>query len=285
MTYPISHIVKRPFFGVLTASLLATAGLAAELSVAHAASSEWIETEGGRVRITALSPTAEGTIRAILDVDLLPGWKTYWRDPGDAGIPPSISFEGSENVAHSHLDFPAPVRVDDGYSVWAGYKYPVAFPVTLKQSSPGQKSVIEAQVFLGICESICIPVQANISLVIDPAKPHNDFELRTVEKAYELIPESPGNDFSITEVNAGANAETISVTFNHPASKSDVDLFVTGPMGWYFDIPSRVTGGDTTSTFHIPVLEKPENVDLSGSQLNVLATASDRSMETSISLP
>lgn len=266
-------------------AVAAIAGILLASADASAVSSEWVETEGGRIRITALPPSSDGVIRAILDVDLLPGWKTYWRDPGDAGIPPSIKFDGSSNVAQSQLDFPPPERIDDGYSVWAGYTFPVAFPLTLTQDKVGGASVLEAQVFLGICKTICIPVQNDFSLVIDPANKANSFEQRIVDRAFAQVPEQPSQDISITETTFSTQDKALSVSISHPKSMTDVDLFLTAPSGWYFDIPKRVGGGDTLSKFEIAVIDAPADTSLSGTPLQILVTSANRSMETISKVP
>ncbi len=64
----------------------------------------------------------------MLEIDLKPGWKTYWRDPGDAGVPPTLDASASSNIASAELSFPAPQRFDDGFAIWAGYKEPVGIP-------------------------------------------------------------------------------------------------------------------------------------------------------------
>lgn len=266
-------------------ALMAAAGCLMVTADGHAASSAWVETEGGRIRITALPPSSDGVIRAILDVDLLPGWKTYWRDPGDAGIPPSVKFEGSTNIEQLRLDFPPPERVDDGYSVWAGYTYPVAFPLTLTQAKAGAASVLEAQVFLGICKTICIPVQDSFSLTVDPDAKANSFEQRIVDKAYSQIPEPAGHDISIRETTFSMQDKALSVSIAHPESMTDLDLFLTAPSGWYFDIPERVGGDDGVSEFNIAVIDAPADKSLSGTDLQILVTSSTRSMETISKVP
>ncbi|TIW88948.1 MAG: hypothetical protein E5V51_06740, partial [Mesorhizobium sp.] len=142
----------------------AAIGLATALP-ATASSSAWYNSEGGKVRlVTSGKPDDAGRIRGILDIALKPGWKTYWRDPGDAGVPPQLDISASTNIADATLSFPAPQRHDDGYGKWAGYNYPVSLPVTFTLSTPNQPAVIDADVFLGICETICIPVQTRLSV-------------------------------------------------------------------------------------------------------------------------
>lgn len=260
-------------------------GLILASEVAVAASSDWVDTEGGRIRLTTLAPDADGTIRAALDVDLLPGWKTYWRDPGDAGVPPSIGIEGSTNIQALKMDFPPPERVDDGYSIWAGYTYPVVFPLTLTQKRAGESSVLEANVFLGICESICIPFQTHFSVAIDSDHAPSRFETRLVEKAHAGLPEAPGEDFEILESNLSDAGDALVFSVAHPASRSEAEVFLTGPSGWYFDIPVNTGHADGVSTFRIPIVDTPEGESLSGKTIQLLVKAANRSIETQIELP
>src|SRR5690606_15347814 len=132
---------------------------------AHAASSDWFETEGARIRlVTTGKPDAEGKLRGVLDIELRPGWKTYWRDPGDSGVPPTLDISANPNIASAVFDFPAPQRHDEGDFKWAGYDYSLALPVTFTLKDPAGSATIDADVFLGVCETICIPVQAQLTV-------------------------------------------------------------------------------------------------------------------------
>ena len=250
-----------------------------------AASSDWVETEGGRIRLTALAPDENGSIRAVLDVDLLPGWKTYWRDPGDAGVPPSVGIDGSTNIKSIKMDFPPPERVDDGYSIWAGYIYPVAFPLTLAQERAGESSVLEAAVFLGICESICIPFQTHFSVAIDADRTPSRFETRRVEKAYAGLPEASGEEFRIVDSGLSDDQDALVVSVAHPASNAETEVFLTGPTGWYFDIPKNTRNDGEVSTFRIPIVDSSEGQSLSGQSVQLLVKAAKRSIETQIRIP
>lgn len=250
-----------------------------------AASSDWIQTEGGRVRVTALAPDETGVIHGVLDIDLLPGWKTYWRDPGDTGVPPSIDIGDSENIDQVSLEFPAPERVNDGYSIWAGYTYPVALPMTLRQDQPGKPSQIEADVFLGICETICIPFQARFSLQIEPDHQPNDFEVALVEDAHALIPEKPGEDLAVSGAVLSEDESRLTLSVLHPLQQAATDLFISGPIGWYFGIPERVESDEGASVFTVAIVARPEGRSLSGQPLRLLVKTTERSMETEIEIP
>ena len=91
---------------------------------AVAGTSQWFQATGGEVRLIAAGgpPEADGTYRAALEIRAQDGWKTYWRYPGDSGIPTSADFSGSGNVAAATLAFPAPERHEDPYSTTIGYE-------------------------------------------------------------------------------------------------------------------------------------------------------------------
>lgn len=250
-----------------------------------AASSAWSETEGGRIRITALEPSEDGTIRAVLDVELLPGWKTYWRDPGEAGVPPSLEFDGSTNIKDAVIHFPAPERIKDDYSIWAGYTYPVAFPITLSQDNAGTASTLEANVFLGLCQSICIPFQTSFAVTIDAKTPANAFEKRLVHKAFMALPEQPGKGFDIVSAALEKDDPRLTLAIALPDGAKEAELFVTGPAGWYFETPRLISQANNIATFESAIDVSEDTAPLTVNGIRVLVKASGRSMETELFHP
>src|SRR5258705_8750265 len=76
------------------------------------ATSSWIEAHASRARLVAgRTKTANGTYLAGIEIGLDDGWKTYWRMPGDSGVPPSFDWKGSTNVAAVNVLYPAPARI------------------------------------------------------------------------------------------------------------------------------------------------------------------------------
>ena len=102
--------------------------------------------------------TPEGTHMAGLRFRLAPGWKTYWRAPGDAGIPPLFAWGGSQNVAGAVLHWPVPeVSYPNGMRT-IGYADEVVIPVELTPSGPGAPLRLAGTVELGVCSDICMPM-------------------------------------------------------------------------------------------------------------------------------
>lgn len=227
------------------------------VSTAHSAfasSSQWFETDGGRIRlVTTGKADAEGRLTGALDIDLKPGWKTYWRDPGDTGVPPQVDISSSKNIAAAELQFPAPQRHDDGYGKWAGYNHPVALPVVFTLKSANEPATVEAGVFLGVCEEICIPVQA--SLTVDPAAdPDNPDDAAIIETALANLPGPERADFGVKLL--PAETDTMLVEASFPGDADSVDFFVAAADGYSFASPVRVEK-DGKLFFSVPVLDRP----------------------------
>jgi len=100
---------------------------------------------------------ANGDHIAAIQIDLAPGWITYWRAPGDGGIPPEFAFQGDGSFNSVTPSWPTPnVFYSNGMHA-IGYEGSVVFPLTVGATSPGPLA-ISGELFIGICEEICIPV-------------------------------------------------------------------------------------------------------------------------------
>jgi DsbC/DsbD-like thiol-disulfide interchange protein len=264
----------------LTTPLL-TLAIAAAPCVASASSSDWLESEGGRVRIVTTGQADDaGVLRGALEVDLLPGWKTYWRDPGEAGVPPTIDLGDAPSVTISEMGFPAPKRFDDGYSKWAGYKHSVSLPLTFKFDRTGTAEPIAASVFIGICETICIPVQGELD--VDPASdPDNADDKAVVEAALDALPSPASDDFGASIVEKADDALT--VVAQAPGAPETTDLFLASASGYVFGTPERVVK-DGKLSFSVPILDRPEEASDSAS-FHYTLVSGEQAVEGTLALP
>ncbi|MDX1781373.1 MAG: protein-disulfide reductase DsbD family protein [Thalassovita sp.] len=100
---------------------------------------------------------ADGTRVVGLHIKLAPGWKTYWRAPGDAGIPPEISLEGSRNLQTVSPEWPIPQVFSNNGMRSVGYHDEVVVPVILTPQQKGAPISLSGQLQIGICKDICMP--------------------------------------------------------------------------------------------------------------------------------
>lgn len=117
---------------------------------------------------------SDGDHVAGLELTLAEGWKTYWRVPGSAGIPPSFDWSGSSNLGDVRIVWPRPEVQDADGMRSIVYHDRVVLPLEVTPKNPGEPVVLNGRIFLGICENVCVPmeVSVNATLPVDAAARH-----------------------------------------------------------------------------------------------------------------
>ena len=157
---------------------------------ASAASGPWQGNDVMKARLVSAT-TAVGdasSIEAGLEFKLKPGWKVYWRSPGDAGLPPVLDFSASGDVTDHHLDFPAPTRFSIlGFDSF-GYGEGVVLPLRIDRLSPGRALTVVANLDGLVCKDICIPVQETLTLSMPRGEAVVSEHARDIAKARARVP-------------------------------------------------------------------------------------------------
>jgi suppressor for copper-sensitivity B len=109
-------------------------------------------------------PGGSAALSAGLSFTLEPGWKTYWRSPGEVGLPPEISWEGSQNIRDIALSFPAPKRFTAFEIENFGYADAVLFPLQVQLERPGEPARLQLEATVLVCAEVCIPETVNLTL-------------------------------------------------------------------------------------------------------------------------
>lgn len=279
-------MIKRPTYKNMvqrigTASLLVAFFLPAG---AQAATSDWMTSAGGMIRLVAAPPRKDGTIPATLEVKLNPGWKTYWREPGASGIPPQITLDPAAGVVLEKIGFPVPKTFDDGVVRYVGYDKSVAFPLTLKRLHGEGDVKIRASVFLGICEDICIPVQGELDLTLKHGDFDNPLDAARIDDAVAALPEPPSEDFKVTTATYDEQKAAVHLTLRLPpdAGKDHRELFLAGASGVSFGKPLMTKTDGAELQAAIPVRLSGKDKSLKGKPVFVTVRADGRSMETTL---
>lgn len=109
---------------------------------------------------------ADGTYMAGLEIALAPGWKTYWRSPGDAGIPPLFSWSEARNVDQVHVHWPSPGIFHEAGMRSIGYTQTVILPLTIAANHSDQEMHLRGEMALGVCSDICVPARLEIDTTL-----------------------------------------------------------------------------------------------------------------------
>lgn len=220
-------------------------------AMAAPVASDWVDEEQTSVRLIAATDGlgSDGTVRAGIEFQMKPGWKVYWRSPGDAGFPPIPDFTGSENATPSALSWPAPHRFSVLGLETLGYKDTVVLPFTVRADDPTKPATIKAQVRYLTCNDICIPYEAALSMTVPPGGQQLTPLAHTINKFVSQVPE-PGDPtrLDLAALTTETSGETVSLVANLvsalPLNKPD--LFVESATDYTFGAPEVRLGADGT---------------------------------------
>src|SRR5690348_14650316 len=125
--------------------------------------SDWAMDIRSAVRLIAASAPANGArYRAAVEIRMDPGWHTYWRYPGDSGVPPKFDFSNSGNVREVRVLYPAPHGFSDEAGVFIGYRDHVIFPVDVTPRDPQKPITLKLDLFYAVCDKLCVPAAGKI---------------------------------------------------------------------------------------------------------------------------
>ncbi|ABQ38854.1 protein-disulfide reductase DsbD domain-containing protein [Bradyrhizobium sp. BTAi1] len=279
----MSALVPRPSATLLTAALLWSC---ASLGGWAQDSSPWQRDGHSAVRLLAGSRSGPVVLGGVA-FQLQPGWKTYWRTPGDSGVPPRFDFSRSENVDAVTVLWPAPTKFDDGAGGHSlGYHDQVVLPLRIVAKSADKPMTLRADISYAVCEKICIPVEAKVELAFTSVASTEDASLSA---ALDTVPKPANvgdpNPFTIRDITRDGKKDVI-VDVIAP-DKRGVHLYVEGPTpDWSLPIPSqRDSGTPGIARFAFELDGVPPGVKPDGATLKFTLVGPDKAYEFNASLP
>jgi suppressor for copper-sensitivity B len=258
-------------------------------AAADPAASAWFETEQGRVRLIAAAPQigAADMLRLGLEFRLAPGWKIYWRAPGDAGLPPRLDWAGSRNLAAAEIAWPAPRRFSAYGLETIGYEDAVVLPITARLEQQGAPLSLRAAFEYLTCKDICIPYEGTLSLDLPAgeaapgsAGAHADL----IERYAREVPgdgTASGIALTASRILPG-KSPTLELSLASEAPLIAPDAFVEGSAGLAFGAPRVQRAADGRSAIlDIPVSETTAR-SLDGQSLRVTIVDGARALDRTV---
>jgi DsbC/DsbD-like thiol-disulfide interchange protein len=184
-------------------------------------------------------------LRAGVEIRLATGWKTYWRYPGDSGVPPAFDFSKSENIKSVSILWPAPHRFTDESGASIGYKGGVMFPLHVVPTNPDQPATLRLAVNYAICEKLCVPATGEATIELTRGSSSHESRLAAAEarapKEARIGDTSPFGIVAVRREPASPYPRVV-VEVAAPAVPP-LDLFAEGPTGdWALPLPQPVPG-------------------------------------------
>jgi DsbC/DsbD-like thiol-disulfide interchange protein len=257
---------------VSTAALGVLLASAPNFAADAADASSWDGDARSAVRLVAGSPlSADGVLRAGVEIRLTTGWKTYWRYPGDSGVPPAFDFSKSENVKSVSIVWPAPHRFTDEGGASIGYKGDVMFPVHVVPENPKRPATLRLALDYAICEKLCVPAKGQAALQLSSTPSSHDSRLAAAEREAPKearIGETAPFGIAAVRLERGQPHPRVIVEIAAPATAS-LDLFAEGPTAdWALPLPEPVPGAPAgRQWFAFDLDGAPPGVDAVGARL------------------
>ena len=267
------------------AAALCAAGVAFGAANASAAEdvTNWDGDGRSGVRLIAgARPAGALHLRAGVEIRLTRGWHTYWRYPGDAGVPPQFSFAGSSNVKHVDVLWPAPERKVDSGGTSIGYSTGVIFPLRVVAQEAGKPVALRLRLQYAICEKLCVPAEARGDLTLTSGRASQDAALKAAEgRVPTRLALGEGGNLSIRSlrrerVDGGKERAVVDVV-----GPAGLDLFAEGPtQQWALPVPTPVTGAPAgLQRFVFDLDGAPTGEKYQGALLTLTAVVPGRSIE------
>lgn len=216
--------------------------------------------------------TPDGTHFAALQITMLPGWHTYWHTPGDAGLPPRITWREAENVAALKPLWPVPeVFRANGY-LSIGYHDRLILPLQVVAAGPGPIR-LRGEMSFGVCDEVCVPVTLPFAAELTEARSASDAELQGALNRRPLTPSAAGVSAvrcDLSPTRDGLNL-VASVTMPPLAGDEIAVVNLPDPAVWVSGGPTRRQGGTvSTRTELVPTNAKAFSVNRSDIRITVL---------------
>ena len=255
---------------------------------AQEGASHWVRGDAASVRLVSAETGTSGrdTVHLGLEFMLDPGWKTYWRSPGDAGLPLQLQWVEQKNLSVATFRWPAPTRFTVLGTESFGYADHVIFPIDVQLKRPGNPLAVVLQIEYIVCNKICIPESANLELNL-LGGPADLSEFSSVIDSFRArVPSdgvAAGLGFDGAVLIGSKVSPTLVVAFSAVKPFVKPDLFIEGPQGVVFGPPSF--SFDSTRG-RIQVRAQALNInfvgtpkDIAGSEITLTLLDGERAME------
>jgi DsbC/DsbD-like thiol-disulfide interchange protein len=223
------------FAACSVALLLGAPALAADAS-------PWVEDNYSTIRLIAgADKNGADSLRAGIEIKMQPGWHTYWRYPGDSGVPPRFSFSGSDNLATVKVLYPAPHAFTDEAGTTIGYKGSIILPLQVFPRQKDKPVTLRAKIDYAVCEKLCVPVEANVELTLAAGGADNAALIAAEAHVPKPIAAAEAG-LTARRANDDKRKPLVFVDLAAPTGQP-VELFVEGPSAeWALPIPKPAPG-------------------------------------------
>lgn len=259
-------------------------------AVADAAHTEWTESEPARARLIYAEESLGDRldVKGVVQVELEEGWHTYWKAPGDAGLPPRFDWSKSTNLERADIFWPAPLAFAEAGFKTYGYQHSVDFPFVAHWNEASKDSQLDLTLNLMVCKEICIPQTLTFTMDIPAGEAERAPLWQYVEDAHSALP-SRENLPDLKIRNAVISKEAVVIGAYAKDGLENTDIFVAIDSLALTNQPKL--GLDKQDPRQgLIVIDRPDDIDdlnayAAGKSVDVVLVQESRSVHQVISLP
>ena len=216
---------------------------------------------------------ADGSHMAGIRLKLKNGWHTYWRAPGDAGIPPTFDMVGSHNFKAAQIIWPRPEVYEQNGLRSIVYHDQVILPLQIMPKSKGGDITVNAKIDIGVCKEICVPQTLRISAVLPAADKKRDGRIvaSLAERAY--TGKEAGAKNVRCQITPTADGILLTTTLSLPTvgRREAMVIEAANSLLWIAEPQMRRSGNTLSATTDIQHVEgAPFMLNRSGIRITVL---------------
>jgi DsbC/DsbD-like thiol-disulfide interchange protein len=232
--------------------------------------------------------SANAPFRAAIEMRLASGWHTYWRYPGDAGVPPRFDFKASQNVKSVDVLFPVPRRLVEAGAVTIGYDGGVTLPLAIVAQDAGKPVLLRLKTDYAVCEKLCVPAEGKAQLTLTVGTSSLEPALAAAEarvpKKRALGEDGTLSIRSVKREDASPQPRVLVDVAAPPATT--VDLFAEGPTAeWALPLPMPIPGAPAgMQRFAFELDGAPPGAAFAGVAITLTAIAGDEAIEVTTRL-
>jgi len=240
---------------------------------------------GGLVAASQLAGRTDFPAPAMiagLEIQLEPGWKTYWRTPGD-GIAPRFDWSGAQNVAATEVLWPVPDHFRDAAGAYNGYQDRVVLPILVAPERPDAPVALDLGLDYAVCKDVCIPVSKRLSLRFSADDTRGREAVLAALRDTPVRADARGRcgetGFQAVAARLEGEAPRLKVTVAHAGGLPADDLFVEASSGRFMAHPQRLGGADGRTVFAVDPTAGGDPRGLAGETLTLTAVWAAQSCE------
>lgn len=256
-----------------------------------ATATEWVKADyvEGRLISTQTATGSETDLLLAIDLKLKPKWKTYWRSPGDAGLPPETDWSGSKNLAGAELLYPAPIRFQLFGLQTFGYEKRVVFPVRVKLDRADAALNANLKLNVLVCSDVCVPQEVRLKLHVPTGLPDPTIDTHLIQRAVSAIPSSgreAGHTIERAAQTVRDGVHGLSVSLRSEQPLNDIEIIPEAKPFVAFGAPAVTLSPDRkfASAFFALSQPLPAGETLAGRDLNLIVNNAGVASMTSVAV-